>query len=79
MAEALLKKGHQVTIVCGTGHGDTGLVGSFINGMRRGYLGKIEVIELDLPYSNYLKLTKSKHYFFKVCLSIDSHCIKRRI
>ena len=56
MAEALIKKGHQVTIVCGSGHGDTGLDGPFKNGMRRGYIGNIEVVELDLPYSNNLNL-----------------------
>ena len=57
------KKGHQVTIVCGSGHGDTGLDGPFTNGMRRGYIGKIEVVELDLPYSNYLNLTVELLFF----------------
>ena len=42
---------------------DTGLDGPFKNGMRRGYIGKIEVVELDLPYSNNLNLMSRSIFF----------------
>ena len=58
MAEALIQEGHQVTMVCGSGHGETGLEGPFLGGKRRGLVGKIEVVELELPYSNHLSLLK---------------------
>ena len=51
--------------MCGSGHGDTGLVGPFTNGMRRGYFGKIEVVELNLPYSNYLNFISRSIIFLK--------------
>jgi glycosyltransferase involved in cell wall biosynthesis len=53
MARKLLERGHRVTMVCGSmGGGDTGLSAPFVRGMRRGWVDGIEVIELDLPYSN---------------------------
>lgn len=53
MAKKLLSCGHQVTMVCGSyGAGYTGLVGSFQNGMRRGIVDGIDVIEFDLAYVN---------------------------
>ena len=33
--------------------------------MRRGYIGKIEVVELDLPYSNNLNLMSRSIIFLK--------------
>lgn len=53
MAQALLRRGHQVTMVCGShGAADTGLVGQFQRGRRRGTVDGIDVIEFELPYSN---------------------------
>lgn len=53
MAQRLIECGHQVTMVCGSiAGGNTGLDGQYVNGMRRGVSDGINVIELDLAYSN---------------------------
>jgi glycosyltransferase involved in cell wall biosynthesis len=53
MSRELLRRGHAVTVVCGSYHGGvTGLTGPFVGGLRRGMVDGIEVIELDLSYSN---------------------------
>ncbi|MDN3454270.1 MULTISPECIES: glycosyltransferase family 4 protein [unclassified Psychrobacter] len=53
MAQSLIKNGHQVTMVCGSfGNGQTGLTSSFVNGMRRGEVEGIDIIEFELSYSN---------------------------
>lgn len=53
MARRLLHRGHRVTMVCGSyGLGKTGLDGHFTGGVRRGTVDGIEVVELDLSYSN---------------------------
>ena len=49
----LIRRGHNVTIVCGSyGSGDTGLSGAYHRGRREGIVDGIRVIELKLPYSN---------------------------
>jgi len=54
MAQALIKAGHEVTIVCGSFLvGETGLEGQFKNGIRRGKVDEIDVVELHIPYSNH--------------------------
>lgn len=54
MAQRLLARGHQVTIVCGSGKmASSGLQGKPLDGKRQGRVDGIDVIELDLPYSNY--------------------------
>lgn len=59
MAQALIRNGHQVTMVCGSfGAGQTGLSQPFSKGMRRGSVDGIEVIEFELPYSNSLSFVK---------------------
>ena len=69
MAEALLRNGHKVTIVCGSSeYGDTGLDGPFLNGIRRGYIEGIEVIELELLYSNHLSLWQRSLIFLRYAL-----------
>lgn len=53
MSRHLVARGHQVTMVCGSyGGGVTGLSGAFERGVRRGNVDGIDVIELDLAYSN---------------------------
>lgn len=53
MARKLIERGHSVTMVCGSAEGSTtGLSGKFVNGQRRGFVDGIEVLELDLAYSN---------------------------
>jgi len=54
MARRLLLRGHQVTIICGSYQAAvTGLNMPFTQGVRRGPVDGIEVIELDLAYSNH--------------------------
>ncbi len=53
MARTLIEHGHTVTLVCGSNTtGTTGLGGPFSVGKRRGVVDGIDVIELDLAYSN---------------------------
>ncbi|KND22681.1 glycosyltransferase [Enhydrobacter aerosaccus] len=64
MAQALIKNGHQVTMVCGSfGAGQTGLTIPFKNGMRRGNVDGIDIIEFELPYSNGLSFSKRTQIF----------------
>lgn len=53
MARKLTERGHSVTMVCGSAQGGTtGLTGEFIKGQRRGLVDGIDVLELNLGYSN---------------------------
>lgn len=53
MARKLVERGHSVTMVCGSAQGGTtGLAGEFVNGQRRGMVDGIDVLELNLEYSN---------------------------
>lgn len=53
MARKLIERGHSVTMVCGSAQGGTtGLEGPFIKGQRRGLVDGIDVVELNLEYSN---------------------------
>lgn len=55
MAQALIRNGHSVTMVCGSyTQGETGIDVDFSRGRRRGVVDGIDVIELDLDYSNNL-------------------------
>ena len=66
MAQALIRKGHSVTMVCGSySHGKTGLCLPFSNGFRRGFVDGIDVIEFDLDYSNDMKYGKRSWAFIK--------------
>lgn len=54
MARRLVNAGHAVTMVCGRqDRGSSELDGSFRRGRREGFVDGIQVIELDLPYSNH--------------------------
>jgi glycosyltransferase involved in cell wall biosynthesis len=54
MARALVGRGHEVTVVCGSfGYGaQTGLSSEFRHGKRTGLVEGIRVVEFALPYSN---------------------------
>src|SRR3546814_9090059 len=53
MARKLIERGHEVTMVCGRHtRGQTGLQGAFRGGLRRGHVDGIDLIEVDLAYSN---------------------------
>jgi glycosyltransferase involved in cell wall biosynthesis len=66
MARALVARGHQVTMVCGSyGVGKTGLTGEFSKGVRRGMVDGIEVIEFELRYTNRDGFVKRATTFFK--------------
>lgn len=66
MARCLVERGHNVTMVCGS-HllSDTGLIGCFVNGQRRGVVNGIEVVEFDLAYSNSDSFFKRLSVFLK--------------
>ena len=70
MAQALIRNGHQVTIVCGSGSnsGQTGLTHTFKRGMRRGLVDGIEIIEFELPYSNSFSFLKRALIFLSFAL-----------
>jgi len=53
MAQRLIARGHQVTMVCGSyGGGETGIEQPFVKGKRRDKVDGIDIIEFDLAYSN---------------------------
>ena len=59
MARALTARGHDVTMVCGSpASGDTGLAQPYVKGLRRGVVDGIDVLELELTYSNQLSFAK---------------------
>ena len=69
MAQRLLKRGHQVVMVCGSyGGGETGLDAPFERGMRRGMVAGIDVVEFDLSYSNRDGFLKRAMTFVKFAL-----------
>jgi glycosyltransferase involved in cell wall biosynthesis len=66
MARRLIERGHQVTMICGSGFlAKTGLSGEPINGIRRGTVDGIEIIEICVGYSNYDSLPKRALTFLK--------------
>jgi glycosyltransferase involved in cell wall biosynthesis len=69
MARRLVARGHKVTMVCGSyDGGDTGLAGPFANGVRRGEVDGIDVVELDLAYSNDTGFAKRSWIFLRYAL-----------
>ena len=58
-AQALIDNGHEVTMLCGSYEsGETGLTGNFHNGVRKGVVDRISVIEIQVPYSNKVSFLK---------------------
>lgn len=69
MARRLIARGHSVTMVCGSyDQGATGLTNPFISGERRGIVDGIEVVELELSYSNKLGLIARTRQFLRYAL-----------
>lgn len=69
MARALVKAGHEVTMICGTYHGGvSGLDGPFQKGKRVGRVDGIQVVELELVYSNYQSFVKRSWIFLKFAI-----------
>jgi glycosyltransferase involved in cell wall biosynthesis len=69
MARALIARGHQVTIVCGSyGVGKTGLDNAFERGVRRGTVDGIDVIEFELRYSNRDRFIRRALIFLKFAM-----------
>lgn len=69
MARRLIERGHEVTMVCGSfAGGNTGLTGPYENGLRRGQVDGIDVVELDLAYSNHDGLVRRSLTFLKFAM-----------
>jgi glycosyltransferase involved in cell wall biosynthesis len=65
-ARRLVARGHQVTMVCGSAAtGKTGLSGPFDDGIRRGRVDGIDVIEVEVPYSNRLGFVRRALAFLR--------------
>ena len=65
-ARSLVRNGHQVTMVCGSYWiARSGLSGEFVKGIRKGMVDGINVIELELPYSNADGLISRSILFFR--------------
>jgi len=69
LAQALLREGHSVTMVCGSyAQGNTGLTAPFARGRRRGVVDGIDVIEFNLNYGNHMGLAQRIGVFAKFAL-----------
>lgn len=70
MAQALIRAGHSVTMVCGSyAQGKTGLSVPFAKGRRRGVVEGIDVIEFDLDYGNHMGFTQRVGVFAKFAVT----------
>ena len=69
MARKSVEQGHHVIMVCGSyGGGQTGLTMPLKAGMRRGFVDGIEVVELDMAYSNDVGFLTRTILFLKFML-----------
>ncbi|MEX0646338.1 MAG: glycosyltransferase family 4 protein [Balneolaceae bacterium] len=69
MARKLLERGHRVTMVCGSYQlASSGLKNSTQDGIKRGEVDGIDVIEFQLPYSNNDSFLKRTSTFLKYSL-----------
>lgn len=79
MARQLIKRGHQVTMICGNNSaGKTGLLHPFINGKRCGFVDNIFIVEFDLAYSNSDNFIKRTFTFLKFALRSISLVISEK-
>jgi len=70
MAQALVRAGHSVTMVCGSyEQGKTGLIGAFDGGRRRGIVDGLDVIEFELNYGNHMGSARRVGVFVKFALN----------
>lgn len=70
MAQALIREGHSVTMVCGSyAISNTGIDGLFVKGKRQGLVDGINVIEYDLRLSNSKPLLARAILFMRFSLS----------
>lgn len=68
-SKELIRSGHKVTLVCGSNEmADSGLKKAFHSGYRTGVVDGINIIELELPYSNSDGLVKRSFIFLKYSL-----------
>ena len=80
MAQALLRSGHQVTMVCGSvSGGNTGLDHAFKRSKRRGVVDGINVIEIELSYGNHLGIVQrllvfTKFAFLSIMIALREPC-----
>lgn len=66
MAQALIRAGHSVTMVCGSyAQGRTGLADPFAKGRRRGVVDGIDIIEFNLDYGNHMGTMQRVSVFAK--------------
>ena len=69
-SKRLVELGHKVTIICGSYWlAETGLKNKFNNGFRSGSISGINVIEIDLNYSNSDGMIKRSITFLKYIIS----------
>lgn len=69
MAQALIRDGHSVTMVCGSSkNGSTGLTTPFTNGVRRGVVEGINVIEFNISASNSMLFHQRAQNFLQFAL-----------
>lgn len=74
----LVELGHAVTIVCGANAmAKSGLKGPFISGRREGSVDGIQVIELELPYSNYQSFPARSLTFLRFAFRSVSLALRR--
>lgn len=70
MARRLIERGHRVTMVCGRfDGGDTGIDAPFVGGVRRGVTDGIDIVEVDLAYSNRLGFVDRARLFFRFAIT----------
>lgn len=69
MARRLILRGHKVIMVCGSGSiSNKKAEKDKIKGMRRYNVDGIDIIELDIPYSNYFGFVKRTYVFIKYAI-----------
>lgn len=79
LARRMVERGHEVVMVCGSySGGDTGLKGPFHKGKRQGTVDGIEVIELNMAYSNTDGFLKRSRIFLRYALQSTAIALTAR-